>query len=116
MASQPTGSGAAPARASLTANGVAIQTLLGDLTAGTPPEVDIVLVGDLFYDAELAGRVTTFLDRCLASSMDVRVGDPWREFLPRHRLELLAEYPGVDFGSGSQPATTSNAVFAFRAA
>lgn len=99
-----------------TANGVAIQTLLGDLTAGTPPEVDIVLVGDLFYDAELAGRVTTFLDRCLASSMDVRVGDPWREFLPRHRLELLAEYPGVDFGSGSQPATTSNAVFAFRAA
>lgn len=98
------------------ANGVTIETMLGDLTAGAPPEVDIVLVGDLFYEEGLAKRVTSFLDRCLEAGMDVLVGDPWREFLPRHRLELLAEYPGVDFGGGAQPAATSNAVFAFRAA
>lgn len=97
------------------ANGVTVETVLGDLTADAPPEVDVVLVGDLFYEEELARRVTTFLDRCLASGMDVLVGDPWREFLPRHRLELMAEYPGVDFGSGAQPSTTSNAVFDFRA-
>ena len=98
------------------ANSVVIETMLGDLTAGAPPEVDIVLVGDLFYEAGLAKRVTAFLDRCLAAGITVLVGDPWREFLPRHRLELLAEYPGVDFGSGARPEPASNAVFAFRAA
>jgi len=98
------------------ANGVKVETLLGDLTMGAPPDVDVVLVGDLFYEAELANRVATFLDRCLALGINALVGDPWREFLPRHRLELLAEYPGVDFGSGAQPGAAPNAVFAFRAA
>ena len=36
------------------ANGVTISTFFGDLTAGSPPEVDVVLVGDLFYEADLA--------------------------------------------------------------
>ena len=98
------------------ANGVTIETRLGDLTTEAPPEVDIVLVGDLFYEAELARRVTTFLDRCLAAGIMVLVGDPWREFLPRSRLDLLAEYPGVDFGSGTRLEAVSNAVFAFRPA
>lgn len=98
------------------ANDVKIETLLGDLTMNASPKADVVLVGDLFYEEQLAKRVTAFLDRCLALDMDVLVGDPWREFLPRNRLELLAEYPGVDFGTGSQPETASNAAFAFRPA
>jgi predicted nicotinamide N-methyase len=95
-------------------NGVEVETVLGDLTAGAPPAMDAVLVGDLFYEEELARRVTAFLDRCLAAGIDVLVGDPWRAFLPRARLELLAEYPGGDFGSGAQGELASNAVFAFR--
>ncbi|HUZ90902.1 MAG TPA: 50S ribosomal protein L11 methyltransferase, partial [Methylocella sp.] len=75
-----------------TANGVAISAFFGDLTAASPPEVDVVLVGDLFYEEDLAQRVTTFLDRCLVSNIDVLIGDPWRTFLPRTRLQLLAEY------------------------
>jgi predicted nicotinamide N-methyase len=94
------------------ANNVAISSFVGDLTSGSPPEVDVVLVGDLFYAEDLARRVTSFLDRCLASNIAILVGDPWRTFLPRKRLEFLAEYSGVDFGNNGQGASR-NAVFAF---
>ncbi len=97
------------------ANGVPIVTVLGDLTRGAPPDVDVALVGDLFYEQALAKQVVVFLDRCLATGIEVLIGDPWRAFLPRARLELLAEYPGGDFGSGPQDALALNAVFAFRA-
>jgi predicted nicotinamide N-methyase len=96
------------------ANGVAVSTFLGDLTAGSPPGVDIVLAGDLFYEADLAERVTAFLDRCLGSKIEVLVGDPWRAFLPKTRLQLLAQYPGSDFGQTSCDAQKPNAVFLFQ--
>lgn len=95
------------------ANGVEIDSRLGDMTGAEPPDVDVVLVGDLFYDEALAVRVTQFLDRCLAKGLVVRVGDPWRAFLPRGRLKLLNEYPGQDFGSTPGGELHSNAVFAF---
>lgn len=93
-------------------NGVRIETLLEDLTAGPAPDVDIVLVGDLFYEADLALRVAVFLDRCVAAGVSVLVGDPRRAFLPMERLELVAEYPGGDFGSGPDDVAM-NAVFVF---
>jgi len=96
-------------------NGVRIAAVLGDLTAGAPPEVETVLVGDLFYERDLARRVTVFLDRCLAADIDVLIGDPWRAFLPQKRLRLVAEYLGPDFGDGGGTAHRSNAVFAFTA-
>ncbi|RYD82089.1 MAG: methyltransferase [Sphingomonadales bacterium] len=95
------------------ANEVAIETILGDLTLSEPPDMDAVLVGDLFYNEALALQVTGFLDRCLARRIDVLVGDPWRAFLPRMRLKLLQEYPGIDFGSSPDGERHSNAVFAF---
>ena len=96
------------------ANNVTLATHLGDLTTGPPPAVDIILVADLFYAADLATRVTRFLDRCLAANIAVLIGDPWRAFLPRNRLALLAEYPGLDFGNNSASAHATNAVFTFR--
>jgi predicted nicotinamide N-methyase len=98
------------------ANGVTISTFFGDLTSGSPPDVDVVLVGDLFYEAGLAQRVITFLDRCLASNIVILVGDPWRTFLPRIRLQLLAEYPGTDFGCRNRGEQKQNAVFSFNTA
>jgi len=103
-------------RMNAAANGVEISPLHGDLTSGALPEVDVVLVGDLFYEAELATRVAAFLDRCLAAGMETLVGDPWRAHLPRGRLTLLAEYPGGDFGASKEAAHAQNAVFAFRMA
>lgn len=98
------------------ANGVAVSTFAGDLTAGSPPDVDVVLVGDLFYADDLARRVTAFLDRCARSNIEVLIGDPWRRFLPRARLTLLAEYPGADFGGNDPDNPRPNAVFSFKAA
>lgn len=79
-------------------NGVAVTSLLGDATRASLPEVEIILVGDVFYDFGLAQRMTAYLDGCLAAGQTVVVGDPWREFLPGKRLDLLAEYDVPDFG------------------
>ena len=94
------------------ANGVSIATHHGDLTAGPAPDTDVILVGDLFYDADLAANVTAFLDRCLDAGIPALVGDPHRATLPLSRLKLIAEYPGSDFGIGATDVAR-NAVFAF---
>ncbi len=96
------------------ANGVMVDTMLGDVTPRAPPDVDVVLAGDTFYNADIAVRVTAFLERCVDKGMDVLVGDPGRAFLPRERLQLVAEYPGGDFGDGAEDSERVNAVFAFK--
>ncbi|MBV8564489.1 MAG: methyltransferase [Methylobacteriaceae bacterium] len=95
------------------ANGVVVEALLDDLTAGLPPPVDLIGVGDLFYERDLARRVTAFLDRCLACGIEVLIGDPHRPFLPRARLRLLAEHAVSDFGEAKDAATGTSAVFSF---
>ena len=95
------------------ANGVAISTILGDLTTGSAPDVDVVLAGDLFYAEDLARRVTVFLDRCVESNIDALVGDPGRASLPRNRLRPVASYPGPDFGNGDCGKPKQNTVFCF---
>ncbi len=96
-------------------NEVRVLAFLGDMTSEAPPAVDVVLVGDLFYAQDLAQRVTTFLERCIECNIEILIGDPKRAFLPRARLELLAEYPGSDFGCGKRSEQMQNAVFAFKA-
>ena len=95
------------------ANAVDLLPVLGDLTQRPPPKVDVVLVGDLFYAPDLAQRVSAFLERCAQANIAVFVGDPGRAFLPRTRLELLAEYHGPDFGDGDRATPGKNAVFSF---
>ena len=88
------------------ANGVAITPIGDDLLDGPPPpDIDLIAVGDLFYEPELATRVTAFLDRCRLAGIDILVGDPGRTPLPRHRLKLLAEYAVPDFGGGEMAAS-----------
>lgn len=98
------------------ANGVTLDAVAGDLTPGPPPAVDIVLVGDLFYDRTAAKRVTAFLDRCLATGIAVLIGDPRRRYLPEGRLALFAEYPVPDVGDVEGEAKKPAAVFALRPA
>ena len=94
-------------------NGVAARCLLGDVTTTPLPEVDVLLVGDVFYDYGLAARMTAFLDESVVAGREVLVGDPLREFLPLERLAQLATYEARDFGS-SAPGPA--AVFRFVAA
>jgi len=82
------------------ANGVTVECVTADALAGGVPEADLLLAGDLFYDARLARRAARFLDLCAAAGRTVLVGDIGRAHLPRDRLRRLATYELADFGSG----------------
>jgi predicted nicotinamide N-methyase len=94
----------------LALNGVAAEIVHADLTTGPPPAVDLILVGDLFYEAKLAARVTRFLHRCAENGIAVLVGDPWRAHLPLDRLRERARYEVAESGS---PAPLPTGVFVF---
>jgi predicted nicotinamide N-methyase len=95
------------------ANDVAVVAICNDPLGAAPPDVDLTLVGDLFYEASLAARTTAFLERCQAAGIAALIGDPWRAHLPRERLVKLADYRLADFGDAPGAATTASAVFAF---
>lgn len=99
-------------RLNAAANGVAVEVTQSDITGGDPPEVDLMLVGDLFYDPDLAERVERFLRRCLAAGIMVLIGDPFRTSLPTERLRVVAEYPVADYGDPDGAARAA-AVFEF---
>jgi predicted nicotinamide N-methyase len=74
------------------ANGVVIETTDSDLLAGEPPPESIVIVGDLFYERQLAERVIRYIDRAKARGCSVYIGDPERTYFPDGRFKPLAEY------------------------
>lgn len=96
------------------ANGVRLVPAGDDLTVAPVPDVDLILVGDLFYDEGVAARVTAFLDRCLAVGKEILIGDPSRAYLPTRRLTQLAAYPGPDFAKLAAHPGGENAVFRFQ--
>ena len=63
-----------------------------DVLDDEPPDVDMVLAGDCWYDAGLAARVLPWLQRVRDRGIDVLVGDPGRRFLPADELVELATY------------------------
>lgn len=73
-------------------NGVAIEATRDDLLSHTPRPSDIVLVGDLFYERELAARVTAYIEKAAAAGARVLIGDPKRSYFPAGRFTLAAEY------------------------
>ena len=90
-------------------NEASISVLRGDITNRAPPETDVILVGDLFYSADLSARVVAFLERCSIRGIEAPVGDPWRAHLPTSRLAELAHYILTEGGSHAM----RTGVFAF---
>jgi predicted nicotinamide N-methyase len=74
------------------ANGVHIDVTEDDLLAQAGPQDSLVIVGDLFYERELAERVLAFIKSAKAAGSAVIVGDPQRSYFPRGRFEKLVEY------------------------
>jgi predicted nicotinamide N-methyase len=74
------------------ANRQRIAVHLGDVLDDEPPDVDVVLAGDCWYDADLAARVLPWLQRVRDRGIDVLVGDPGRRYLPAAELVALATY------------------------
>ena len=72
-------------------NAVDLQTRLGDLV-GTDEGWDVVLAGDVFYEAGPARLIVAWLQDLARRGATVLIGDPGRAFLPQDRLEILAEY------------------------
>jgi len=99
-------------RLNAAANAAEISARQEDLISGEPPDVEVILAGDIFYDAHLARRVTAFLEHCLARRIEILVGDPGRRTLPASHLQLLAEYPGPDFAAPDDTASL-NSVYRF---
>jgi predicted nicotinamide N-methyase len=74
------------------ANGHRVTVVRRDVLDEEPPDVDVVLAGDCFYDADLARRVLPWLRLARARGIDVLVGDPGRRYLPVDDLVELASY------------------------
>jgi predicted nicotinamide N-methyase len=70
-------------------NGVTVDVTTDDLLDAPPPDVDVVLAGDVWYERDMADRVMTWLS---ASSARVLLGDPGRAYLPQDGWLELATY------------------------
>lgn len=55
-----------------------------------PP--DILVAGDVFYDAEMAKQVLALMSALGERGCEILIGDPDRAYLPKERLELLQTY------------------------
>ena len=75
------------------ANGVTIETTAADLLADAPAaDFGAVLVGDLFYERELAERVERFIVAAARQGASVLIGDPGRSYFPKGRFVRVGEY------------------------
>jgi predicted nicotinamide N-methyase len=72
-------------------NGVTVTAVTAD-PIGTAPEAELILVGDLFYERDLAARLLAWLEALAAAGKTVLIGDPGRSYLPQQALTPLAEY------------------------
>ena len=79
-------------RLNTSANNVVVTECSDDLLDGLPPEVDIIVVGDLFYEQPLAARLVSWLEVAKDRGIYVLIGDPGRSYLPKDRLVTCASY------------------------
>lgn len=79
------------ARLNAALNSVRVETSDAD-PVGKPTDADVILVGDLFYDRDLAPRVLEWLIALEREGKRVLIGDPGRTYLPRDKLEQIAAY------------------------
>jgi len=74
------------------ANAVDVATCGDDLLAQPPAAFDVVLVGDLFYERQLADKVLAYIDAARAHGALVLIGDPQRNYFPRDRFTQVADF------------------------
>lgn len=102
------------ARAALRANarlaGLAVATA-AELPAGG---FDLVVAGDVFYDAATAAAALAVLTELRRRGARVLVGDPGRDHLPRARLTPLATHAVAEWGAPAGAPGTAT-VYAFDA-
>ena len=96
------------------ANAVSLNILCADILDDEPMNVDLVTIGDLFYDQMTAERTLAYLHRYQTNGIEVLIGDPGRAFLPETELVLIASYPVPDFGEPAAAAKRESGVYTLR--
>jgi len=74
------------------ANGIRLSFVGRDLLDEEPPDVDVLLAADTWYEGPLAARVLPWLRAAADRGIRVLVGDPGRRYLPAAGLVALASY------------------------
>jgi predicted nicotinamide N-methyase len=72
--------------------GVRVAASRRDVLGEDPPDTDVLLAGDCWYEASFAARVTPFLRRAQEHGIEVLIGDPGRRYLPTDELTKVAAY------------------------
>lgn len=73
------------------ANNVRVEVLEADVL-GLARGWDVVLAGDIAYEADMASLCFDWLATLARNGADVLIGDPGRSFLPRDHLVAIAAY------------------------
>lgn len=73
-------------------NNVEIEIALEDYVGHDNAGWDVVLAGDVCYEAPMADRVIDWLRSLAASGARVLLGDPGRSYLPKSGLERVISY------------------------
>jgi predicted nicotinamide N-methyase len=73
-------------------NGVAITYASGDLLQGDPPDYDVILAADVFYEQTPARLFRAMLERAHTNGTAIFAGDPGRTYFPRDAFRQVAEY------------------------
>ncbi|MCZ8107364.1 MAG: 50S ribosomal protein L11 methyltransferase, partial [Burkholderiales bacterium] len=72
------------------ANGVSLIVAQADVI-GSDEGWDVVLAGDVFYERDMAARVSDWLGALARRGAVVLVGDPGRSYLPRERMQARGD-------------------------
>jgi predicted nicotinamide N-methyase len=78
-------------RLNAAANGVEIFLQEGDLLASNPPEMDVILVADLFYERAVSEKLLAWLGQAHARGAEVFIADASRPFSPTEGVSTLAK-------------------------
>ena len=73
-------------------NGVRLDYTDQNLLETPPPDVDVILAGDICYEKPRADQVMNWLAAAHVRGARILIGDPGRSYFPRVGLEKLAEY------------------------
>ena len=69
-----------------------VRVVRRDVLDEEPPDTDVILAGDCWYEASFAARVLPWLRRARERGIDVLLGDPGRRYLPGDGLTELGRY------------------------
>ncbi|SDC96822.1 class I SAM-dependent methyltransferase [Belnapia rosea] len=72
-------------------NGVAVTALDGDVV-GAPCRWDLILAGDVCYEAPMTAHILPWLRAMAATGAEVWLADPGRAYVPREGLAEIARF------------------------